>query len=292
MTSPPQVLGRDRLAVYELTTPDLSFDEDVELYAELAVGGIGICEIKLPADRDDALRERVLASGLKVAACLPCVDSILPQPLVAGPPDPADRVDALCRGITRLAAFNPSAIICTTGPPGDYSLAEARTIVVDGLRNAAAVASALGVKLALEPIHEIIATDWSMVTNLSDTIDLLDEVDRDTIGVLVDSWHLWNTSGFAETARANIGRIVGVHVSDWRDPPRSWCDRLLPGHGMIDFRSFVGTLEEAGYRGTYDLEIFSDDGRHGVELPDSLWKLPPRELIARASDSFFEALGN
>jgi sugar phosphate isomerase/epimerase len=276
----------ERLAIYELTTPDLTFAEDLRLYSEVGAHGIGICEVKLPNGNDSELVAQLASSGLAATVCLPKVDSILPQPLVQGPGDPKLRVQALCAGIRRLAQFSPAGVLCTTGPAGLLDEETARRFVIGGLRQAASVAADVGVKLALEPISKTIADDWSIVTDMKETLDLLDEVDCDNVGILFDVWHLWNTPHVLEHVRRDGSRIVGVHVSDWREPPRSWCDRALPGEGVIDLASLIRALEHVHYDGFYDLEIFSDDGRFGTALPDSLWNVPPRELVQRAYASW------
>ena len=41
-------------------------------------------------------------------------------------------------------------------------------------------------------------------------------------------------------------------------------------------------LDAAGWDGLYDIEIFSDNGTFGAAYADSLWDLPPEELLPRA----------
>ena len=65
-----------------------------------------------------------------------------------------------------------------------------------------------------------------------------------------------------------------VHVNDWREPTRSWADRLPPGEGVMDLPAIFGALEAASYDGWYDLEIL-DDGTFGTAHADSLWALDP-----------------
>ena len=72
-----------------------------------------------------------------------------------------------------------------------------------------------------------------------------------------------------------IGRFVGVHVCDWREPTRGWADRVLPGDGVADVPRILRALDAAGWDGLYDIEIFSDDGTFGAEYPDSFWAAPP-----------------
>ena len=67
---------------------------------------------------DDSL-ERFRASGLGAAAAVPAVPSILPLPLMEGPDDPAERVEAIRAGIARLAPFEPECVLFLTGPGDD-----------------------------------------------------------------------------------------------------------------------------------------------------------------------------
>ena len=71
-----------------------------------------------------------------------------------------------------------------------------------------------------------------------------------------------------------------MHVADVREPTRSPSDRLLPGDGVADLRRILASLDEAGWNGFYDVEIFSD-----TSLPDSLWNVPADELARRAVES-------
>ena len=82
--------------------------------------------------------------------------------------------------------------------------------------------------------------------------------------------------------RANIDMIGGVHIADWREPPRSWADRAFPGEGRIPMEDLILGLDAAGFRGLYDVEIFSDHGALGDNHPGSLWRLPPDQIVDRA----------
>ncbi len=83
-----------------------------------------------------------------------------------------------------------------------------------------------------------------------------------------------------------LGRVVGVHVSDCREPTRGWADRVLPGEGRADVPRVLALLDDAGWDGLYDIEIFSDNGTFGASYPDSLWDVPATELVPRARAAF------
>ena len=253
-----------RRSISQITTVTQSFADDVDAYREAGADGIGIWEMKL---EDDSL-ERFRASGLEAAAAVPAVPSILPLPLMEGPADPTERVDAICTGIRRLAAFEPMCVLFLTGP-GD------RATVIEGIRTIADEAQRAGVVVALEPIQREYAEHWSVVSSLDEGAQLLEEAGRPQVGLMYDAWHLWNQP--PEQITRHRHRISAVHFADWREPTRNTTDRVLPGDGVIDFGPIVGALE---WDGLYDLEIFSDP-----ELPDSLWKQDPRDLARRGLES-------
>lgn len=140
-----------RLSLSEISTVGASFEEDVAAYAEAGFNGIGIWEFKLPAD-DRANLALLSQAGLAAANCVPAVPSILPLrlPGMEGPPNPRERIDALCSSMRRLAAYEPESVLVITGPLAD---ATSRGLVIDGLQEIAAAATEAGVRLGLEPIH-------------------------------------------------------------------------------------------------------------------------------------------
>ncbi len=271
--------GRVKLSICEFTTLHASFEEDLVAYAAAGAGGIGVCELKI-ADDPDAIAQ-LRASGLVATHCVPTVPSILPLPLMEGPTRPEERVEALCASVARLAELEPSCVIFLTGPKGELDEDEARQIVRDGISAIAAAAERAGVPVALEPIHASQADIHSFVHTIPDALALIDEA-RANVGILLDTFHVSEP----EAIRTAADRIVGVHISDRREQTRSHFDRTLPGDGVIDLPPVFRALEESGYAGWYDVEIFSDNGVFGEHFPDSLWDLPAAEVAQRVHDSF------
>ena len=273
-------------AVCEFTTLRASFEEDLAAYRAAGAAGIGICEIKLEEGREEEQLAAFRASGLAATSCVPAVPSILPLPHLPGPEDPGERVEALRASVRRLAPFEPQALVCLTGPAGARSEEEARRGLVAGLAAVAREAAAAGVPVGLEPMSARYREDWTTITTLAEAAELCDEVDADNLGILFDTWHLWDTPDLFGEIERYADRIVGVHVNDWRGETRGWCDRVLPGDGVADLPAVLGALADAGWRGPYELEVFSDDGTFGSAYPDSLWKEDAGDLARRGHDAF------
>ncbi len=260
-----------RLSISQITTVTQSFADDLDSYRATGADAIGIWEMKLGGGSLEQFR----ASGLEAAAAVPAVPSILPLPLMEGPADPAERIEAICAGIRRLAPFEPACVLFLTGPGDD------RAAILDGLRAIGDEGRRCGVPVALEPVQREFAHYWTVVSSLEEAAELIEEADAD-VGLMYDTWHLWREP--LEQIERYRDRIHGVHVADWREPTRSTNDRVLPGDGVIDFRPI---LEALRWEGHFDLEIFSEP-----ELPDSLWRDDPREVAARGLEQLRRTVSN
>ena len=254
-----------RYSISQITTFGQSFADDLDAYKDAGADGIGIWEMKLA---DDSL-SRFRASGLDAAVAVTEVPSILSLPLMEGPEDPVQRIEAVCAGVRRLAPFEPDAVLFLTGPGED------RETVVEGIRHIADAAAAVGVRVAVEPIQQEFADLWTIVSSLDEAAELITEAGRPDVGLMYDAWHLWNQP--LDQIERHRDRIVGVHLADWREPTRNTNYRVLPGDGTVDYAPILDALR---WDGLLDLEIFSDP-----ELPDSLWKEDPRELARRGVEA-------
>jgi len=266
--------GQPRVSVSQVSTLAASFADDIRTYTAAGLDGIGIWELKLGDGPDDAAVALLRESGLGSATAVPAVPSILPLPLLPGPEDPEERVNALLGSLHRLAAFEPAAVVCFTGP-GD------RATALRGIRAVAAEAEKLGLRIALEPFQAEGIESWSSLNTLADAAEVVEEIDSPALGIQFDVWHQWNTPDLLDEIERNADLIAGVHVNDWRDPTRGWADRVLPGDGVAGVPAILGALERAGWDGFYDIEVFSDNGTFGAAYPDSLWDVDPAELVDR-----------
>lgn len=273
---------RRKLSISEVTTIANSFEEDVKLYAAAGCQGIGVWGFKMETvgwqRACDLLREH----GLEAANCIPETNSILPYVLSPEPSDPRARVEAFLPNMERMAKLDPESIIVITGPRGERTHQEATDLCLEGFERIGKVANDLGVTIALEPIHKSAEDDLSLIWDIPGTLEMLRQLNQPSFKILFDTWHLWDTPDVADHARKHIDLIGGVHVGDRRDPTRSWLDRAFPGEGVMNVTTLLDQLDAVGFKGFYDVEIFSDDGRFCHDHEGSLWRLPPEEIVKRA----------
>jgi sugar phosphate isomerase/epimerase len=285
-------MSEPRYSVQEYVAIEVPFAAELEAFRRAGAEAVGLSFFMGPrAGRPDleTMARTLQGSGLAVSACWPEIASILPVPGFPGPQDPAARTRTMVDLVRSAAILEPLFIGCVTGPAGALPIAEARAAVVAGLREVAREAGAAGIQVVVEPIHPSNAGMFSIVSSLLETAELIDEVGESSLGIVFDMWHSCWEPDLAASIQQCQDKIRHVHLSDWREPTRSWCDRALPGEGIADVCGMLGALDAVGYEGLYELEVLSDDGTYEVDYPDSLWHLDPEALVRRGRDRFMDA---
>jgi len=255
-----------RFGVSEFSTWPWSFEEDLAAYSRLNVDVIEVCEAKLDPARAEEQLSAVRGTGLEVESMQPRLHSVFPdapRPLPAGP---AERTARLRASIELAGRAVPGATLVTvTGAAPEANFRDAFEVAIKEYRALADVATANGVRLALEPLNPVLMNADTFICSIPDALRIVEAVDRPSFGIWVDVWHVWQDPAVVERIRACGDRIFGVHVSDWHTP-RHFEDRAVIGSGEIPLAELLRAFYDAGYRGTYTLELFSR-----LELPDSLW---------------------
>jgi sugar phosphate isomerase/epimerase len=279
-----------KYSLCELAFPDTSITEDIAIAQHTHATGLSIDEAKL-GDRTPAeVAAEMKAAGIKAAACVPNIMAFMPGERLRGPDSVPERVALMQEGVRRLSELEPTSILCLTGPRGELSQAEARKVAADALHQLAETADEVGVPLSFETFRYAEPQNLSVIFGLDDAVAFLEEAGRPDVGLAYDIWHLWGSSDrLLEQTREIAPRVNVVQLNDYKEPLRSWNDRVLPGDGLADLPGIFAALRDGGYDGWYDLEVFSDDGRWGMDFPDSVWKLPWEEQARRGYEGLMRA---
>ncbi|MER6501852.1 sugar phosphate isomerase/epimerase family protein [Streptomyces sp. NPDC001455] len=181
--------------------------------------------------------------------------------------DRAERARALDdnrAAIDEAAALSTDTLVLVSGglPAGDKDLHGARERVADALGQLAPYAAERGVRLAIEPLHPMFASDRCVVSTLSQALDIAERFPADQVGVVVDTYHIWwDDQAAAQIARAGAtGRIHSFQLADWITPLPAGVllGRGQLGDGSVDFRAFRSLVEATGFDGPIEVEIFNE----------------------------------
>jgi sugar phosphate isomerase/epimerase len=197
-------------------------------------------------------------------------------------PDKAQRLERLednRRAVDEAAALGAECLIVLARglPPRSKDIAGARRQVEDGLAALLEHARTARLALALEPLHPMYAADRACVNTLAQALDLCDRL-GDGLGVAIDVYHLWWDPNLARDIARAGPRILAFHICDWLVPTTDLLlDRGMMGDGVIDIRAIRAMVEEAGYRGFCEAEIFSKE---------NWWRRPAEEVVATCRERF------
>lgn len=147
----------------------------------------------------------------------------------------------------------------------------ARNQVRDGVAELLDYARSMGMPLAIEPLHPMYAADRACVNTLEQALDICDELDPGrsgacdvesgpaALGVAVDLYHVWwDPKLKAQIQRAGKDRLLAFHVCDWLTPTTDLLnDRGMMGDGVIEIPRIRGWMEDQGFAGYSEVEIFS-----------------------------------
>ncbi|MFD7030766.1 sugar phosphate isomerase/epimerase family protein [Streptomyces sp. NPDC059917] len=252
MTGAPARLSLNQETVRQWSVPEL-----VSGCAAAGVTAVGLW------------RDPVRAFGVRDTAKLVAEAGIRVSSLCRGgfftADDPRGRAAALDdnrRAVVEAAELGADTLVLVSGglPPGDRDLVGARLRIASVLGELAPWAAMHGVRLGIEPLHPMFASDRCVVSTLGQALDLAEQFPAEQVGVVADSYHVWWDERLPVDLRraGEGGRIVSVQVADWVTPLPAGVllGRGQLGDGSIDLRAFRELADAAGYAGPVEVEIF------------------------------------
>lgn len=263
-----------RLCVHTMTVKRWSLAEAIDGFTAAGIPNITVWRQHLEAQGAVASGRMLRDSGLKVASL--CRGGFFPAASAA---DRVKAIDDNRRAVDEAAAIGAPLIVLVSGAVPGISLGEARQQIAEGIAAVVPYAESAGVRLAIEPLHPMYAGDRCAVNTLRQANDLAETLATPVVGVTVDVYHLWWDSELESEIRRAGARLFSYHVCDWRCPTRDLLnDRGLMGEGCIPLRTIRQWVEETGFAGPIEVEIFSDD----------LWMEDPAGLLERIKAAYLQ----
>ncbi|MEV8309109.1 sugar phosphate isomerase/epimerase family protein [Streptomyces flavidovirens] len=264
-----------RLSLNQETIKQWSLPELAEGCAKAGVPGVGLWRAPVQEYGVERAARLMRDAGLAVTSL--CRGGFLTG--VGG----ADRAAALAdnrRAIDEAATLGTATLVLVSGglPAGSRDLHAARERIADALAELAPYAAERGVRLAIEPLHPMFASDRCVVSTLDQALDLAERFPSDRVGVVVDTYHLWWDDRVADGIARAGDRIAAFQLADWITPLPAGVllGRGQLGDGAVDFRRFRELVDATGYAGPIEVEIFNE----------TLWSRDGAEVLAEVADRY------
>jgi sugar phosphate isomerase/epimerase len=199
------------------------------------------------------------------------------------------------RAIEEASSLGTDKIVLVCGADPAQSLEESRKQIQDGISAIIPDAEAANIHLVIEPLHPMYADARSAINTLRQANDLAEALNppvedmfppaealsssgeplsskgktlsspgkvmsSPTVGVVVDVYHLWWDPDLEREIErcGKKGNLLAFHISDWKTPTSDLLyDRGIMGEGCIPLKKIRTWVENAGFRGFIEVEIFS-----------------------------------
>lgn len=240
-----------RLSMNQLTTYHWSFEEDLVRYAQAGYGVLGVWLRKLRDFGEERGAEMIADSGLGVSSV-----SWEGGFTGAGAASAAENIASTRASLALAATLGAECLVVHSGGRNNHTRGHAWRLFRHALDSLLPFAEEFGVPIALEPMHAVCATEWTLLTDLKTALDLVREYDSPGLKLAIDTYHFpigrCDTPVLAELAP----HLATVYLSD-RAEPHDIDQRRCPlGEGSAPIGEVVRVLQQAGYTGCFEVKLF------------------------------------
>jgi len=245
-----------KLCIHTITTKPWPLEQAVEKYSKKGIKGISVWRQWLDENVPEASGKLLRDAGMDVVS------------LVRGgffPGRTAEErqkaIDDNKKALDEAAAIGAPSVVLVCGAVPGQALTESRKQITDGIASVLDHATGVNVKLSIEPLHPMYADTRSAVNTLKQANDMCDALSSPFVGVAVDAYHLWWDPDLQQEIErcGKSGYLFAFHICDWMSPTVDILnDRGLMGEGCINVREIRGWVEDTGFDGYNEVEIFSN----------------------------------
>ncbi len=244
-----------RLAPHTITTKPWSIETAIEKYAAAGIGGMSIWRDAVEGRKRSDVKRWLSDAGITPV-------SYVRGGFYTGESASTRQasIDDNLVMIDEAAELGIPMIVLVCGATPGQTVAENLAQIGEGISATVEHAESAGVQLAIEPLHPMYADQRSAVATMRSANELCDLIASPAVGVAVDVFHVWWDPEFeVELSRCGrAGRIFAFHMCDWKLEMKDMLqDRGLMGEGIIDVARMRRLVEEAGFRGYLEVEVFS-----------------------------------
>ena len=261
------------ISMNELTTYRWSFEKDVQQYAEAGFDAIAVWRHKLSDFGDEKGVELIADCGLKVS-------SLLWAGGFTGSDGRSfkDSVEDAHEAVRLAAQMQAECLIVHSGSRAGHTHNHARRLLTNALKDLLPHAEELGVVLALEPMHEQCAREWTFLTSVEETVALIEQIGHPRLKIAFDAYYFGLDGNIVDSLASLLPHLAVVQLGDARQSPDGEQERCPLGAGVIPLERIVTLLTDAGYDGYFEVKLMGQE----IETADYLELLrASRQTVTR-----------
>lgn len=256
MKNPLSQSNLSRLCIHTATTKPLPIEEAVKIYSEHGIRAMTVWRDALRGKNVNEVKKLIDHYNIEVVSL--CRGGFFPS---VSEVRRKQAIDDNIQAIDEAVSIGAPMIVLVCGAEPKQSLETSRSQIKAGLEAILPFAKQKNIKLAIEPLHPMYADDRSAINTLKQANDMAEFFDSPWIGVAIDVYHVWWDPDLEDEIKrcGAHGNLFAFHICDWKVPTgHILLDRGLMGEGCIDIPQIRGWVEQTGFDGFREVEIFSE----------------------------------
>jgi sugar phosphate isomerase/epimerase len=239
----------ERLSVHAVCFPGATLHELTGFCRELGAQRVSLVSNVLLDEGLDAAQDALQTNNCSVESI---THVFLPgRHLELGEESWRDARETLSRLIQHAKSLGARSIYMLTGGHGSLAWEDAAQAFRAAIAPCVIQAKAAGIPLMIENSAALYA-EVHIAHSLRDAVTLAELADT---GVCIDLFACWTEAGLRESIQRAMPRCHLVQVCDYVYGDRSLPSRAVPGDGAIPVERILKWMLEAGYAGTFDIEL-------------------------------------
>jgi sugar phosphate isomerase/epimerase len=239
-----------RFSISEFSTYRWSLEQEVSEFSRRGIQNIGVWRTKFSDFDPDYAADLLYLNDLRVSS-LSWAGGFTGSCGMSHEQAIADGMQAI-RTAARIGA---ECLILHPGSRGNHTRRHSRRLFSRAIERLLPVAADFGVTLAMEAMSRQQAESWTVFDSEDEALAFAREYLPQELGLVLDLFHVGTSSSVFEALPDFVPRLCLVQLSDRRKYGSGIC-RSRPGTGSLPIQDWFNRLEDHGYRGLYEIEVY------------------------------------
>ncbi len=239
-----------RLSISEFSTYRWSLEQEVAELGRRGIQNIGIWRSKYSDFDSDYAADLLYLNDLRVSS-LSWAGGFTGTCGMSH----EQAIDDGMSAIRTAAKIGADSLIVHSGGRGGHTHRHCRRLFAKAIERMLPVANDYGVTLAMEVMSGDHSATWTVFDSHEESLKFACDYLPQELGIVLDLFHVGSDSKIFESIPEIVPRLALVQLSDRAIHKDAFC-RCRPGTGHLPVQKWFNELEDNGYRGLYEVEVF------------------------------------
>ena len=239
-----------RLSISEFSTYRWSLEQEVIELSRRGIQNIGVWRAKYSDFDSDFAADLLYLNDLRVSS-LSWAGGFTGSCGMSH----EQAIDDGIAAIRTAAKIGAECLIIHPGGRGCHTRRHSRRLFSSAIDRMQPAAADFGVTLAMEIMSRQDSSPWTIFDSAEEALAFSNDYLPRELGIVLDLYHVGTNAAIFHAVPDIVSRLALVQLADRTRHNAKPC-RSHPGTGVLPLQDWFNALEDQGYRGLYEIEVF------------------------------------